>query len=86
MAERPAASLGVAERKAELAELRHRIAGLRARLDVSTRRAADLKAQMETAEIDLEIQTAERRVLELKKADTEREAARASSERDTAQK
>ena len=79
-------SLGVAERKAELAELRRRIAGLRARLDVSTRRAADLKAQMETAELDLQIQTAERRVLELKKADTEREAARASSELDTAQK
>ena len=84
-AERPAASLGVSERKAELAELRRRIAGLRARLDVSTRRAADLKAQMETAELDLQIQTAERRVLELRKADTEREAARASSELDTAQ-
>ncbi len=85
-AERPAAALDVTERKAELAELRRRIAGLKARLGVSTRRAADLKAQMETAELDLEIQTAERRVLELKKADTEREAVRASSERDSAQK
>lgn len=82
--ERPAASLGVAERKAELAELRRRITGLKARLDVSTRRAADLKAQMEAAELDLQIQTAERRVLELKKADTEREEARATSERDVA--
>ena len=84
--ERPAASLGVAERKAELQELRRRISGLRARLDVSTRRAADLKAQMETAELDLQLQTAERRVLELRKADTEREAARATAERDAAQK
>jgi septal ring factor EnvC (AmiA/AmiB activator) len=84
-AERPAASLGVLERKAELAELRRRIAGLRARLDLSTRRAADLKSQMETAELDLQLQVAERRVLELKKADMEREAARASSERDAAQ-
>lgn len=85
-AERPAASLGVAERKSELADLRRHIAGLKARLDVSTRRAADLKAQMETAELDLQLQAAERRVLELKKADTEREAARASTERDAALK
>ncbi len=82
--ERPAASLGVAERKAELSELRRRIAGLRMRLDVSKRREADLRAQLESADLDLQIQTAERRVLELKKADTEREAARASSERDAA--
>jgi septal ring factor EnvC (AmiA/AmiB activator) len=82
--EKPAASLGVAERKAELLELRRRIAGLRMRLDVSKRREADLRAQLETADLDLQIQTAERRVLDLKKADTEREAARASSERDAA--
>lgn len=82
--EKPAASLGVAERKAELSELRRRIAGLRMRLDASNRREADLRAQIETADLDLQIQTAERRVLDLKKADTEREAARASSERDAA--
>jgi murein hydrolase activator len=53
---------------------------------VASRRQADLKAQIETADLDLQIQTAERRVLDLKKADTEREAARASIERDAAQK
>jgi septal ring factor EnvC (AmiA/AmiB activator) len=84
--EKPAASLGVAERKAELQELKRRIAGLRGRLDASSRREADLKVQLESAELDLQIQTAERRVLELKKAETEREAAHASSERDAAQK
>ncbi len=86
MPERPAASLGVAERRAELAELRRRVAGLKARLAATSRREADLKAQIETADLDLQIQTAERRVLDLKRADTEREAARASSERDAAQK
>ena len=84
--ERPAASLGVSERKAELQELRRRIATLRGRLDASSRREADLKAQLESADLDIQIQTAERRVLELKKAETEREAAHASSERDVAQK
>ena len=86
VAEKPAAALGVAERKAELQELRRRIAILKGRLDASSRREADLKAQLESADLDLQIQTAERRVLELKKAETEREAARASSERDAAQK
>ena len=84
--ERPAASLGVSERKAELQELRRRIASLRGRLDASSRREADLKAQLESADLDIQIQTAERRVLELKKAETEREAAHASSDRDVAQK
>lgn len=84
--EKPAASLGVAERKAELQELKRRIASLRGRLDASSRREADLKAQIETADLDLQIQTAERRVLELKKAETEREAAHATFERDSAQK
>ena len=86
MPERPAASLGVSERKAELQELRRRIASLRGRLDASSRREADLKAQLESADLDIQIQTAERRVLELKKAETEREAAHASSDRDVAQK
>jgi septal ring factor EnvC (AmiA/AmiB activator) len=84
--EKPAASLGVAERRAELVELKRRIASLRGRLDASSRREADLKAQLESADLDLQLQTAERRLLELKKAETEREAARASSERDAAQK
>ena len=79
--ERPAASLGVAERRAELAELRRRVAGLKARLAATSRREADLKAQIETADLDLQIQTAERRVLDLKRADTEREAARPSATR-----
>ena len=80
------APLGVAERKAELQELRRRIASLRGRLDASSRREADLKAQLESADLDLQIQTAERRVLDLKKAEAGREAAQASAGRDAAQK
>ncbi len=80
------APLGVAERKAELQELRRRIASLKGRLDASSRREADLKAQLESADLDLQIQTAERRVLDLKKAEAGREAAQASAGRDAAQK
>ncbi len=44
----------------------------------------DLKEALAAAELNLEIQTAERRVVELRKAETEREAARAKSEMDAA--
>ncbi len=84
--ERPAASLGVEERKRELAELRRRLAELKSRFETSRRREADLKGQLETADLDLQIQTGERRVLDLRKAEAEREAARAGTDRDAAQK
>ncbi|HVO50361.1 MAG TPA: peptidoglycan DD-metalloendopeptidase family protein [Thermoanaerobaculia bacterium] len=84
--ERPAASLGVEERKSELAELRRRLAELKTRFETSRRREADLKGQLETAELDLQIQTGERRVLDLRKAEAEREAARAGTDRDAARR
>jgi septal ring factor EnvC (AmiA/AmiB activator) len=83
-AELPVASLGVEERKQELAALRKRLADLRARYDVTKRKEADLKEALAAAELNLQIQTAERRVLEIRKADAEREAARAKSELGTA--
>ena len=85
-AERPAAALGVEDRRRELADLRRRLAELKARYEGSVRREADLKGRLETAELDLAIQTAERRVLELRKAEAEREAARAATDRDTARR
>jgi septal ring factor EnvC (AmiA/AmiB activator) len=82
--EKPAASLGVEERKRELAELRRRLAELKSRFESSKKREADLKGQLETADLDLQIQTGERRVLDLRKAEAEREASRAATERDAA--
>jgi murein hydrolase activator len=82
--ERPAASLGVEERRRELAELRRRLGELKNRYEASRKREADLKGQLETADLDLQIQTGERRVLELRKAEAEREAARAAAGRDAA--
>jgi murein hydrolase activator len=79
-AEPPAAALGVEERRGELTALRKRLAELRARYDATKRREADLKEAYAAAELNLQIQTAERRVLELRKAETEREAARAKAE------
>jgi septal ring factor EnvC (AmiA/AmiB activator) len=84
--ERPAASLGVEERKRELTELRRRLAELKGRFETSKRREADLKGQLETADLDLQIQTGERRVLDLRKAEAEREASRAATDRDAARR
>ncbi|HUM01542.1 MAG TPA: peptidoglycan DD-metalloendopeptidase family protein [Thermoanaerobaculia bacterium] len=78
--EPPAAGLGVEERRRELAALRRRLADLRARYDATKRKEADLKEAYAAAELNLQIQTAERRVLELRRADAEREAARAKAE------
>ena len=66
--------------------MRRRLAELKARYEASRRREADLKGQLETADLDLQIQTGERRVLDLRKAEAEREAARAATGRDAAQK
>ncbi|MGE5347068.1 MAG: murein hydrolase activator EnvC family protein [Acidithiobacillales bacterium] len=79
-AEAPAAALGVEERKRELADLRSRLAGLRTRYAATKRKEADLKEALAAAELNLQIQTAERRVVELRKADAERQAALAKSE------
>jgi septal ring factor EnvC (AmiA/AmiB activator) len=84
--ERPAASLGVEERRKELAELRRRLGELKGRYEASRKREADLKGQLETADLDLQIQTGERRVLDLRKAEAAREAARAAAGRDAAQR
>jgi septal ring factor EnvC (AmiA/AmiB activator) len=84
--ERPAASLGVEERKKELAELRRRLGELKTRYEISRKREADLKGQFETADLDFQIQTGERRVLDLRKVESEREAARAASDRDAARR
>lgn len=64
--------------------LRRRLADLRARYDVTKRKEADLKEALAAAELNLQIQTAERRVLEIRKAEAEREAARAKAELGTA--
>jgi len=84
--ERPASSLGVEERRRELADLRRRLAELKGRYEASKRREADLRGQLETADLDLQIQTGERRVLDLRKAETERDAARAATDRDAARR
>ena len=62
--------------------LRQRLAALRERYDVTKRKEADVKQALAGAELNLEIQTAERRVLEIRKADAEREATRAKAEYD----
>lgn len=68
------------ERRRELAALRTRLADLRARYDATRRREADLREAYAAAELNLQIQAAERRVLELRRAEAEREAARAGAE------
>jgi septal ring factor EnvC (AmiA/AmiB activator) len=84
--EAPAPSLTVEQRKQELAVLKRRLADLRARYDATKRRESDLKQALAAAELNLEIQTAERRVVDLRRADAEREAARARADRDAAAK
>jgi murein hydrolase activator len=59
---------------------------LKSRFETSRRREADLKGQLETADLDLQIQSGERRVLDLRKAEAEREASRASTDRDAARR
>ncbi len=80
--ELPAASLGVEERKSELAALKKRLTELRVKYDATKRKEVGLKEALAAAELNLLIQTAERRVLEIRKAGAEREAARAKAEYD----
>lgn len=72
------------ERRRELAELKRRLSGLKARHEETLRKKAEVSAQLEAAELNLQIRTAERRMLELRKADVERAASDASGARDRA--
>ena len=64
--------------------LRRRLAELKGRYDTTRRKEKDLKEALAAAELNLEIQKAERRVVELRKVETERDAARAKAELDAA--
>jgi murein hydrolase activator len=84
-AARPAdAAAGVVERRRELQELRKRLSGLKARYAATRKKEADLTEALEAAELNLQIQTAERRVLELKRQEVAREAAGSIADRDEA--
>lgn len=73
-----------AERRNELAVLRRRLAGLKARYESTRQKAVDTKQQLEAAEANLELRTTERRVLEIRAAEAERDAVRAQTARDAA--
>jgi septal ring factor EnvC (AmiA/AmiB activator) len=64
--------------------LRRRLATLRSRYEETRRRAVDTREQLDAAEANLEVRTAERRILELRALETARAAAQAQAERDTA--
>ncbi len=69
-----ARALGVSERRAELRRLRQKVADLSQRYQAAKKREADTKQAIEAATLNLEIKTAERRMLELRKADVEKAA------------
>ncbi len=75
-----------AERRRELAALRRRLAGLKARYEATRQRAVDTREQLEAAEANLELRTAERRVLEIRAFEADRDAVRAQTDRDAAQR
>jgi septal ring factor EnvC (AmiA/AmiB activator) len=74
------------ERRRELADLRRRLSDLKARWTATKKKEQDLKDALHSADLNLEIRTAERRMLELQTADAERAAADASTERDSSAK
>jgi septal ring factor EnvC (AmiA/AmiB activator) len=80
------AAAGLDDRRRELADLRRRLADLKARFTATRRKEQDLREALRAADLDLEIRTAERRMLELQTADAERSAALAALERDTSAK
>lgn len=57
---------------------------MKERYEATRQQAVDTREQLEAAEANLEIRTAERRVLEIRAAEAERAAAKAQSERDEA--
>ena len=77
-----AAALNVTQRQKELAELRHRLASLRARYAETKRKESDLKAQLEAADLNLQIRTAERRELDIRESEAERMLGRLRGERE----
>lgn len=80
----PARALGVADRKRELEQLRKRLGDLRVRYAAARRRKADLEESVAAVRLHLEIQVAERRVVEIRYVEAEREAGRVTRERDAA--
>jgi len=83
-AQLPAREMADAERRSELGALRRRLAGLKARYETTRQKAVDTREQLEAAEANLELRTAERRVLEIRAFEAERDAARAQADRDAA--
>ena len=69
-------------RRRELTELNQRLAGLKGRYAATKRKELDVRSALAAAELQLEIRTAERRVLELKIQEVARSAAQATAERD----
>lgn len=80
----PAREMREEDRRRELTALRKRLGTLKQRYEETRRRAVDTREQLEAAEANLEIRTAERRVLEIRAAEADGEAARAQAERDEA--
>lgn len=72
------------DRRRELTVLRRRLAGLKERYEATRKKAVDTREQLDAAEANLELRTAERRVLEIRAAEAERDAARAQAARDEA--
>jgi septal ring factor EnvC (AmiA/AmiB activator) len=73
-----------AERRRELAVLRRRLAWLKSRYEVTRQKAVDTREQLGVAEADLDLRTTERRVLEIRAVEAERDATRAQADRDDA--
>jgi len=78
--------MGGEERRRELTVLRRRLATLKARYETTRQKAVDTREQLEAAEANLELRTAERRILEIRAAEAERAAAQAQADRDAAQR
>ncbi|MEO6324125.1 MAG: hypothetical protein ABIT01_17895, partial [Thermoanaerobaculia bacterium] len=78
----PARPLDLSARRKELTELNQRLAGLKGRYAATKKKELDVKSALAAAELQLEIRTAERRVLELKIQDVARSATLAAAERD----
>lgn len=76
--------MGSEERRRELTELRRRLATLKARYETTRQKAVDTREQLEASEANLELRTAERRLLEIRSVEAERAAAEAQGARDAA--
>jgi septal ring factor EnvC (AmiA/AmiB activator) len=71
------------ERRKELADLRRRLAELKARYAATKKKEEDLREAVKAADLNLEIRTAERRMLEIQTADAKKAAESAAAERDS---